>query len=107
MNPARIKVDKEGKCRVCGIRAEFCDAAHTIDRSISASGFDDADLVVPLCSGIKLAAQGITGFRGCHAAYDAHALDLLPYLRREEEVAMVREVGIERARNRATGQRVS
>jgi hypothetical protein len=96
LNAARAKVEGEGKCRVCGIRAEHCDAAHTIDRSLSSSGFVDPDLIVPLCSQIK-------GGAGCHAAYDAHALDLLPYLTRAEEVAMVREVGIERARRRATG----
>lgn len=96
LNAARIKVEQEGKCRVCGVPARYCDAAHTVDRSLSRSGFDDAYLIVPLCSEIR-------GGHGCHGAYDAHKLDLLPYLTNEEQAAMVREVGMARAWKRATG----
>lgn len=95
-NAARIKVDKEGKCRACPTPARYCDAAHTIDRSLSRSGFDEPDLIVPLCSDIK-------GGAGCHQRYDAHELDILPYLTFEEQAAMVREVGMARAWKRATG----
>jgi hypothetical protein len=100
LSPARQKVEHEGKCRVCPLSARYCDAAHTIDRSLSRSGFDDADLIVPLCSDIK-------GGAGHHQMYDAHTLDLLPYLTNEEQAAMVREVGMARAWRRVTGQSTS
>lgn len=99
MNPARAKVEREGVCRVCGLGGpDVLDAAHTWDRSLGGGGFDDPDLIVPLCSAIK-------GGLGCHDAYDARQLDLLPYLTLDEQVAMVRAAGgIERARDRATGR---
>jgi hypothetical protein len=98
MNRARRKVEDEGQCRNCGLPARYCDAAHTFDRSLSRSGFDDPDLIVPLCSGIR-------GGLGCHGLYDSHQLDLLPLLTIEEQVALVRAAGgIERARNRAIGR---
>lgn len=97
MNPARMKVEREGGCRVCGAPARVCDAAHTWSRGQGGAGFDDPDAVVPLCSAIK-------GGVGHHDAYDAHELDLLPYLTTEEQVALVRYAGsIERARDRARG----
>lgn len=96
LSPARQKVVGEGKCRVCPLGARYCDAAHTVDRSISKSGFDNPDLIVPLCSDIK-------GGAGHHQMYDAHTLDILPYLTHEEQAAMVREVGMARAWKRATG----
>lgn len=105
MNAAREKVEREGGCRVCGAPARQCDAAHLWNRSQGARGFDDPDLTLPLCSKIKGAE------RGCHDLYDAHRLDLLPYLTLEEELALVRAAkpstgrgsGIERARTRAIG----
>lgn len=99
-SPARQKVDDEGVCRVCGLGGpERLDAAHTWDRSLGGPGFDDPDAIVPLCSAIKGAGAG-----ACHDRYDAHQLDLLPFLRTEEQVALVRYAGsIERARNRARG----
>jgi hypothetical protein len=100
MNPARQKVEDEGCCRVCGIAAQYCDAAHTIDRSLSRSGYTDPELIVPLCSDIK-------GGAGCHQKYDAHALDLLPYLTLTEQSVMVCAIGMARAYRRATGQAAS
>lgn len=99
MNAARAKVEAEGMCRVCGIGGpERLDAAHVWDRSQGGPGFDDPDAIVPLCSRIK-------GGVGCHDDYDAHRLDLLPYLRLDEQLALVRYSGsIERARNRAIGR---
>lgn len=97
-NAARIKVDTEGKCRVCGAPARYCDAAHTVDRSLSRSGFDEPDFIVPLCSAIRGADND------CHGAYDRHELDILPYLTKTEQAAMVRELGMARAWKRATGQ---
>lgn len=99
MNPCRQKVEDEGKCRVCGAPARQCDAAHTWDRSLGKSKFDDPDLTVPLCSEIKGALEC------CHNKYDKRQLDLLPYLTLDEQVAMVRAAGgIERARKRAIGK---
>lgn len=96
MNPGRRKVEDEGECRVCGIDRERCDAAHLWNRSQGARGFNNPDLIVPLCSRIK-------GGAGCHDEYDDHRLDLLPYLTRAEEVAVVKEAGIARAYKRVTG----
>lgn len=101
LNPARAKVESEGCCRVCSVRSRYCDAAHTFDRSLSRSGFTEPDLIVPLCSHAK-------GGNGCHDAYDAHQLDLLPWMTTDEQVALVRAAGsIERARNRAMGRKLS
>lgn len=98
MNAAREKVEREGRCRVCGFGpAERLEAAHTWDRSLGGPGFDEPDAVVPLCS-------TSSGGPGCHQAYDDHQLDLLPYLTTDEQVALVRLAGsIERARSRAMG----
>jgi hypothetical protein len=97
LNAAREKVEQEGQCRVCGCPADLCDAAHLWDRSLGGVGFDDADLCIPLCSRIK-------GGTGCHDAYDAHQLDLRPYVTVAEAVAVVRAArSIERARNRLAG----
>lgn len=97
MNAARAKVEREGQCRVCGAPAAVCDAAHLWDRSLGGTGFDDEDLCVPLCSTIK-------GGTGCHDLYDAHQLDLRPYVTVDEAVAVVRAAKtIERARNRLAG----
>jgi hypothetical protein len=75
---------------VCGTLRGVCEAAHTVDRSLARSGFDDPNLIVPLC-------------RPCHRLYDSHQLDLLPFLALEEQAAMVLEIGIARAMRRATG----
>lgn len=101
MNAARQKVEAEGQCRACGVGGpDRLDAAHLIDRSLAASGFDDPDLIIPLCSTIK-------GGVGCHDDYDAHRLDVLPLLTVDEQVAAVRAAGgIERARGRLIGRGV-
>lgn len=97
MNPARAKVEAEGCCRVCGAPAVVCDAAHTWDRGTRGGDFEHPELIVPLCSRIK-------GGTGCHDEYDAHQLDLRPYLTPEEQAAMVLAAGsIERARQRLMG----
>lgn len=96
-NPARQKVEHEGCCRCCGAALGYLDAAHTIDRSLSASGFVDADLIVPLCSAIRGSDDD------CHGRYDRHELDLLPFLSKREQAAMVFEVGMVRAMRRVSG----
>jgi hypothetical protein len=94
MNPARAKVEAEGRCRVCGTNASKCDAAHLWPRSMGGGGFDTPDLVIPLCSRIK-------GGTGCHDEFDAHRLDVLEHLTLDEQLATVRAAGsIERARQR-------
>lgn len=87
------KVAREGECRVCG--AGRPEAAHTVGRR-----YDEKLLtgnvrvrpqdVVPLC-------------RVHHVAYDAHLLDLVPYLTREEQAAAVEHVGLVRALHRLAG----
>lgn len=98
MNAAREKVEREGECRVCGYGpADRLDAAHIWDRSLGGGGFDNPDLIVPLCSRIK-------GGVGCHDDYDSHRLNLLPYLRPEELDAAARVAGTRaRALRRITG----
>lgn len=96
MNAGREKVEEEGVCRVCGAGLLTLEAAHTFDRSLGKSSFDDPDLIVPLC--------GRFG-NSCHQLYDANRLNLLPYLRPSEQTALVRIAGgIERARKRAVGK---
>jgi hypothetical protein len=98
---AVAKVRKEGRCRVCK-RPAGVEAAHTTGRENDEPG-DDArvllvnpDSIVPLCG-------PATDTRTCHGRYDAHRLDLLPYLSRDEQVQAVREVGLEAAYRRLTG----
>lgn len=94
MNAAREKVEREERCRVCHVGPAYkLEAAHLWPRSRGASGFDEPDLIVPLCS---------TVFGGtCHADFDDHRLDLLPFLTLGEQVATVRAAGgLELARRR-------
>lgn len=93
-NPARLKVEQEGACRVCGHGdVEHLDAAHLIPRGVApGQGFAMPAQVVPLCSAAK-------GGPGCHEEYDSHRLDLLGHLTPEEEAEAVRNArGLENAR---------
>lgn len=67
-------------CRNCG--AKPCDPAHVIARSIG--GRMKADSVIPLC-------------RRCHDLQHDHKLEILPLLRKEEELEAVDVVGLGRA----------
>jgi hypothetical protein len=104
-NDARRKVEQEGRCRVCGAGHRRLEAAHVLGREHDkphplpsprelANGELSvrADEIVPLC-------------QTCHRAYDAHALDLLPYLSLDEQARAVGHVGIARAYQRTTGSR--
>lgn len=111
---ARGKVMIEGACRVDGRDGTACEgqleAAHVLARQYDPSvTMDDIvrdaalgdyeriverDDVVPLC-------------RRHHGLYDAHKLDLLPYLSYVEQAAAVRHVGIVRALRRITSSRES
>lgn len=71
------------------------DPAHVIPRSMG--GCNDSDCVVPLC-------------RDCHRAYDSEGFDLLPYLEavyRTEQKHAVEHVGIARAYQRITNERLA
>lgn len=78
---AREKVEEEGRCRVCRTGGRL-EAAHVIPRSLApgVGSNQDAANIVPLCP-------------RCHSEYDLHRLDLLPYLRLEEQVAAVSTAG--------------
>ena len=91
---ANDKREREGCCRVgrksgdtsgCSGPVEM---AHTVGRRYDRLGPNgvvvNGDEVVPLCT-------------AHHAAFDAHRLDLLPYLTMEEQAAAVRLIGLERA----------
>ena len=101
------KVEKEGRCRVCG-HNRFLGAAHVIGREHDAevvgpkggrTRFVHPDSVVPLC--------GSFSDYSCHELYDARRLDLLPYLNLYEQIRAVEDAGgIELARNRICGSAV-
>jgi 5-methylcytosine-specific restriction endonuclease McrA len=94
---ARRKVDTEARCRVCGRSNVKLDAAHVVPRSrVSASAGgpgEHPDNIVPLCH------------EPCHAAYDAHRLDLLPYLTLAEQAYATGLVGLAEAYRRTTNER--
>lgn len=67
-----------GACVVCWKAGE---RAHLIDRSLAPDPYQDPRRVVPLC-------------REHHEAYDAHQLDLLPYLEPGHRSELARAVEI-------------
>lgn len=89
----RAKVDAEdGVCRNCG--GNDAQAAHIIPRSLIPAGMggEDENNAIPLCD-----------VRGCHSKYDAHKLDILPLLTREEQAHAVLLVGMASAYRQITG----
>lgn len=95
------KVRREGRCRLC---PEVYDlqAAHTIGRKHdelvecedgTVAIFVDPDDIVPLCV-------------ACHYAYDHRKVSLLEVLTHDEQAAAVSHIGIMRALQRLTGQRM-
>lgn len=85
---ARAKARSES-CRVC--HDPTTDPAHIIDRSLVQPGVGENEHnIVPLC-------------RAHHDHYDAHTLDLLPYLTRMEQATACFLVGMEAAYRRVTG----
>lgn len=80
MSAIRRKVHGQ-PCRNCGSKQNI-DPAHHIPRSLGGKNLPDS--VIPLC-------------RRCHEAQHAHRLEILPLLRRDEEIEAVRVVGIARA----------
>lgn len=86
---AKKKLLDEGACRICGATGSL-DPAHVIPRSLG--GDMHADATVPLC-------------RSHHSAFDAHDLDLLPVLTRDEQAHAVRLVGLYSAYRQITGER--
>ena len=84
---ARMKVESEGRCRVCQSAGQV-DAAHVLGRKYDSNdGVVQPDDVIPLC-------------RSCHEKYDLRKLGVLPYLSLEEQAAAVRLVGIVRTLRR-------
>lgn len=103
------KVEEEGRCRACSVPAgSYIDgfpvqleAAHVIGRK-----YDEVEIgprggktlvvkresVIPLCN-------------ACHLQYDAHRLDLLPFLFLPEQIEAVRAAGgISSANRRLSGR---
>jgi hypothetical protein len=101
---ARLKLEDEGRCRVCQRGDVKLDAAHVIGRFRDPEVRPgvrrvDPDAIVPLCGP---AVDSDT----CHGRYDAHRLDLLPHLTVDEQVRAVQDAGgLEAARRRITGER--
>lgn len=90
---ALAKVQREGRCRVCGETRDL-EAAHVVGRKhdpvvVGPRGGESIyvhpDAIVPLCGGFT------DNF--CHRAYDHHEIDLLPYLHIHEQVRAVEDAG--------------
>jgi hypothetical protein len=86
---------REDGCRVCASHSNV-ELAHVIgrarDRRQGNVATVEADSIVPLC-------------REHHQAYDAHVLDLLPYLSLAEQARAVLDAGgLELARRRISGR---
>ena len=84
-------MDTEAECRSCQ-RGDDLQAAHISYRRFD-SGLIDPNGIVPLCV-------------ECHMAYDAHKLDLLPYINYAEQAKVVADLGIVRAYKRLTGESI-
>lgn len=90
---AVAKCEEEGRCRVCGIERGL-DLAHLAPREHDEpkpgrkTRYVEPDNAIPLC-------------RHDHTDFDAHRLDVLPYLTLDEQLHVVRVLGgIEQARMR-------
>jgi len=102
---ARAKVELEGRCRVCGWEGD-CEAAHIMGRKYDEPAHSRTKTlyvnpldILPLCGTV---GDGAGSYRfGCHERFDAHELDLLPYLHPGEQTRAVELAGgIEAARKR-------
>lgn len=95
---ALAKVESEDRCRVCGATT-YLEAAHIMGRKHdepvhpgSRVLYVDPNRIVVLCGPFP---------DGCHGEYDHKRLDLLSYLRPEEQTQAVEDAGgIEQARRR-------
>jgi hypothetical protein len=95
---AREKVEREGRCRVCGCR-DGLQFAHILGRRYDdANGWVDPLHGVPLCG-------GPLGRPTCHVLYDERRLDLSGYLTPEELAEAVAMAGEVSAMRRITGSR--
>ena len=84
---ARLKCDREGRCRVCKAPGRV-EAAHTIGRTHDPKDGRVRPVdIVPLCT-------------HCHRAYDERRLSILEHLTYAEQAAAVEHVGILRALKR-------
>ena len=105
-------MDEGGRCRVCRAQGTT-QLAHVIGRAhdkdtplFPENGWKPYDVhpdrVVPLCGPVPSSTS-------CHGRYDAHRLDLLPYLTTSEVLQAVADCssvgsnGLEQARQRITG----
>ena len=114
---ARAKVDREGRCRVCGAQEGYgvhLEAAHVLGRKHDPKDATGRRIVVPeavvaLCRRSQVAdlpkdLEESRRHGGCHPAYDAHALNLRPYLTDEEWHYAVGLVGLGDAERRTMGR---
>lgn len=88
----REKAETEGQCRVTGARLVRPDAAHVISRA--QGGCDDPLCVVPMS-------------RAAHRRYDDGGIDILPFLTLEEQAHAASHVGLLRAYEITTNERIS
>jgi 5-methylcytosine-specific restriction endonuclease McrA len=84
--------EEEERCRWCG--GPHAQAAHIIPRSLVPAGMggEDPRNCVPLCD-----------VNQCHSKYDAHTLDILSILTKDEQAYAVSLVGLMAAYRQITG----
>lgn len=105
---ARGKVTRERVCRLTDA-AEYGDcagkveAAHLIARAYDRPSEDDPQ-GVPIPR-VVAPAETVPLCTVHHQAYDAHEVDLIPFLTLQEQAAAVRLVGLVRALQRLSGGR--
>lgn len=87
---AIAKVEGEKRCRACG-STEHVEAAHVVGRKHDEPAspgspvlFVRPERIVPLCGPFP---------DGCHGEYDHKRLDLLPFLKAEEQAQAVLDAG--------------
>lgn len=99
---AMEKVESEPGCRCCGA-TDFVDAAHIVPRRYDEERegpkggkylYVHPDNVIPLCNAFSSGDH--------HGQYDAHRLDLLPFLTDAEFLHAVGVLGYERALKRVS-----
>lgn len=84
---ARLKVRREGECRVCEARPDdpgvkAIEAAHVIPGRLHDHRDETGRRVVLAVDVVPLCTRWDR--KGCHTLYDEHAIDLAPYLTAEE-----------------------
>ena len=102
---ARAKVDAERRCRVCGYSGgepyRRLEAAHSLSTALQDVVLPDGSYKVLGASVVPLCGPATSSYT-CHGKHHAGELELLPYMTIEEQMDVVRCVGIQRAFDKLT-----